>query len=279
MGAVYRLQTILTQLESRLQTFFEGRAARLFSSGVCAGLSQQLANAMLAEIQPQPDGRLLAPNVFTVIVHPTLECALPEKAALLVELADILQRTGEEASIHFLAPPFVRVLTDDGLSPQEIQVLTAFSQTETGDTSAIRRFFVPEADSADGQDPASGRAEQTSWTAHTAGTDQSSGAFLIVDGIRTIPLTRQGLTIGRSPDMTLVLEDKHVSRVHAQIRLVQDRYVIFDLDSSGGTYVNGQRVTQCLLHPGDVISLAGAQLVFGQESSRPLDETQKLNIS
>jgi pSer/pThr/pTyr-binding forkhead associated (FHA) protein len=166
----------------------------------------------------------------------------------------------------------VRVVTDDGLAPQEIQVMTAFSQAETGDTSVLRLAHSHEADSAGGQDLASSGAVQL------AGTDRSSGAFLIVDGIRTVPLTRQGLTIGRRPDMTLVLDDAHVSRVHAQIRLVQGRYVIFDLDSSGGTYVNGQRVTQCLLHPGDVISLAGAQLVFGQESSSPLDETQKLTL-
>ena len=273
-----RLQTILAQLESRLQTFFEGGAARLFPGGECAGLSQRLADAMLGEVQLQPDGSLLAPNVFTVIVHPALECTLPEKAGLLVELADILQRTGEEASLVFLTPPTVRVVTDDGLSPREIQVLTAFSQAETGDTSVLRLAHSLEVDTAGGQDPASSGVVQTSEMAQTAKTDQSSGAFLIVDGIRTVSLTRQVLTIGRRPDMTLVLDDAHVSRVHAQIRLVQGRYVIFDLDSSGGTYVNGQRVTQCLLHPGDVISLAGAQLVFGQESSSPLDETQKLTL-
>jgi pSer/pThr/pTyr-binding forkhead associated (FHA) protein len=76
--------------------------------------------------------------------------------------------------------------------------------------------------------------------------------------------------------MSLVLEDVHISRVHAQIRLVQGRYVIFDLDSNAGTYVNGKRVTQCILHAGDVISLAEVQLVFGQEASRLLDDTQEL---
>jgi hypothetical protein len=278
MGAVNRLQMILTQLESRLQAFFEGGAARLFPGGECAGLSQRLADAMLAEVRLQPDGSLLAPNVFTVFVHPALECTLPEKAGLLVELADILHRTGEEASLVFLAPPTVRVVTDDGLSPQEIQVLTAFSQAETGDTFILRLAHSHGLGTAGGQDSASSGAEPTSEMAQAAETDPSSGAFLIVDGIRTVPLTRQVLTIGRRPDMTLVLDDAHVSRVHAQIRLVQGRYVIFDLDSRGGTYVNGQRVTQCLLHPGDVISLAGAQLVFGQESGRLLDETQKLTL-
>jgi hypothetical protein len=40
--------------------------------------------------------------------------------------------------------------------------------------------------------------------------------------------------------------------------------------------VNGQRVAQCVLHPGDVISLAGVQLVFGQEASGSLDNTQEI---
>jgi hypothetical protein len=204
--------------------------------------------------------------MYTIIVHPTLECALPEKASLISELADILQRAGEEAGYRFLAPPMVRVITDPGLSLQEVQVLTTFSQAEPGDTSILPLAHSLAQASAGGMDPAS------------SGADPSSGAFLIVDGVRTVPVTRQGLTIGRRPDMSLVLEDIHVSRVHAQIRLVQGRYVIFDLDSSSGTYVNGQRVTQCVLHPGDVISLAGVQLVFGDESSSPLAETQKLNL-
>jgi hypothetical protein len=266
MGAVNRLQTILTQLESRLQAFFEGGAARLFPGEECAGLAQRLAEAMQAEIRPQPDGSLLAPNVFTVIVHPGMECALPENAGLLSELADILQRAGEEAGYRFLAPPVVRVFPDEEAAPQEIQVLTDFSQAEPGDTTALPLARSPLEAPEDWQAPAS------------SGTDQPGEAFLIVDGLRTVALTSQGLTIGRRPDMSLVIEDVHVSRVHAQIRLVQGRYVIFDLDSSGGTYVNDQRVAQCVLHPGDVISLAGVQLVFGHESSTSLDETQKLDL-
>lgn len=53
--------------------------------------------------------------------------------------------------------------------------------------------------------------------------------------------------------------------------------MIFDLDSSGGTFVNEQRIQQCILYPGDVISLAGLPLVFGQDDTN-LSETQKLDI-
>jgi hypothetical protein len=267
MGAVNRLQTILFQLESQLQAFFEGGASRLFPGGDYTGLAQRLAQAMQADIRVQPDSSLLAPNIFTIFVHPTVECALPEIAGLLSELADILQRSGEEADFRFLAPPVVRVITDAGLPAQEVQVLTAFSQVEPEDTTALHLEYTTIRGSPNGQDPSSSMM------------NQPSGAFLIVDSSRTVPLTPQGLTIGRRPDMTLVLEEAHVSRVHAQIRLVQGRYVIFDLDSSGGTYVNDQRITQCVLHPGDVISLAGVQLVFGQESSTSLDDTQKLDVT
>ena len=258
---------ILAQLESRLQALFEGGAARLIPEGEYARLGQRLVEAMRADILSQEDGSLLAPNVFTILIHPVLESALPDKTSLLRELADVLQRTSDEAGFRFFAPLVVRVFADAGLPVNDIQVLTAFSQAATGDTTALPLSHSPDGAAAGWQNPDS------------AGPDTSRGAFLIVDGLRTVPLTRQGLTIGRRPDMTLMLEDTHVSRVHAQIRLVQGRYVIFDLDSSGGTFVNGQRVAQCVLHPGDVISLAGAQLVFGQEFSSPLDQTQKLDIS
>ena len=41
-------------------------------------------------------------------------------------------------------------------------------------------------------------------------------------------------------------------------------YVIFDLQSTGGTTVNGHRVVQQTLTPGDVIALAGVSLVYGK---------------
>jgi pSer/pThr/pTyr-binding forkhead associated (FHA) protein len=49
------------------------------------------------------------------------------------------------------------------------------------------------------------------------------------------------------------------------LRIVRDRFVLFDLNSSGGTFVNGHRTDQSVLYPGDVISLAGVSLIFGQD--------------
>ena len=94
-------------------------------------------------------------------------------------------------------------------------------------------------------------------------------AFVIIDGIRVIPLNQAIENIGRRIENTLVVDDPRVSRTHAQLRAINGRYIIFDLNSTGGTLVNGKRVNQCVLYPGDVISLAGAELIYGQKNPPP----------
>jgi len=51
--------------------------------------------------------------------------------------------------------------------------------------------------------------------------------------------------------------------------------MLFDLGSSGGTFVNQKRIKQIALHPGDVLSLAGVPLVYGQDSQSQIDETKE----
>ncbi len=92
-------------------------------------------------------------------------------------------------------------------------------------------------------------------------------AFLIVEGVRVFQLTDPVVNIGRRLDNTLVVDDPRVSRNHAQLRAIKGRYVLFDLNSTGGTFVNGQRANQTVLYPGDVISLAGVSLIFGQDNA------------
>jgi len=100
------------------------------------------------------------------------------------------------------------------------------------------------------------------------GTEVSipENVFLVLEGSKAMRLNQAVISIGRSHDNTLVLDDPRVSRHHVEIRLIRDHFVLFDLNSSGGTYVNGQRVSQGLLYPGDLISLAGVNLVFIQDT-------------
>ena len=93
--------------------------------------------------------------------------------------------------------------------------------------------------------------------------------FLIFEGIKAIPVNQAVVSVGRGHDNTIVLDDPRISRHHLEIRLINDRFVVFDLQSTGGTFVNGQRTSQAMLYPGDLISLAGVNLVFMQDALLP----------
>ena len=65
-----------------------------------------------------------------------------------------------------------------------------------------------------------------------------------------------------------MIEDKRVSRNSAQIRSVDQQFYIVDLNSTGGTFVNEQKITQTMLFSGDTISLAGYSMTFVLDSGK-----------
>lgn len=73
---------------------------------------------------------------------------------------------------------------------------------------------------------------------------------------KTFPLEGDVLTIGREASNQIAINDAEISRKHSQLVLQGGKYVLTDLGSTNGTFVNGQRVTgQHVLQPGEVISL------------------------
>lgn len=86
------------------------------------------------------------------------------------------------------------------------------------------------------------------------------------------------VTIGRNPGNTLVLPDGQVSRNHALIRLQEDQYMIIDLGSANGTFVNNKPVTSATpLHGGDVIRFGESMFLFRRDEpdSAPADDPRK----
>jgi pSer/pThr/pTyr-binding forkhead associated (FHA) protein len=94
-------------------------------------------------------------------------------------------------------------------------------------------------------------------------------AFLIIDGTKVVPLNQSTISIGRSLDNVVVIDDPRVSRHHMQLRVINGHFVLFDLNSSGGTFLNGQRTNQAVIYAGDLISLAGVKLAFVHDISLP----------
>ncbi|MRS02284.1 FHA domain-containing protein [bacterium] len=93
---------------------------------------------------------------------------------------------------------------------------------------------------------------------------------VLINQDKSIPVDKAVINLGRKSSNDVVISDLRVSRFHAQIRRTKEGYMVFDVGSTGGTFVNGERITSQVLKSGDVISLAGYALVFTNEKDQDL---------
>ena len=78
-----------------------------------------------------------------------------------------------------------------------------------------------------------------------------------------------GKVFGRTEDVDITLPPKLVSREHCRIEWRRDRWMVEDLGSKNGTYVNGEKVLRKDLHPGDEVKVGANRLkVIGEEEAR-----------
>jgi predicted component of type VI protein secretion system len=88
---------------------------------------------------------------------------------------------------------------------------------------------------------------------------------------RTIVLDELPVVVGRDPDAHISLDDSWVSRQHCEIDENEGALVIRDLRSRNGTFVNGRRVQEEELAPGDrlTIGIASFQVQYRRTRVRP----------
>src|SRR5579864_6713545 len=77
------------------------------------------------------------------------------------------------------------------------------------------------------------------------------------------------VSIGRSPDNGLVIDNPAVSHYHARVFNEEGRMMIEDFGSMNGTFVNGQRVKMVMLKPGDAVTVGKHTIVVSD--ARDLD--------
>ena len=70
-------------------------------------------------------------------------------------------------------------------------------------------------------------------------------SLVVVEGAlagTVVPLGAADVTIGRAPDSTIVLDDDYASNAHARLSLVNGTWVVSDLGSTNGTWIDRQRI-------------------------------------
>ncbi len=77
-----------------------------------------------------------------------------------------------------------------------------------------------------------------------------------------IEMATARLVIGRGSDAGLVLDDSTASRRHAAVTATEEGFLLIDLGSANGTWVNDQRVSRHLLRDGDAVRIGEVRLAF-----------------
>lgn len=96
-------------------------------------------------------------------------------------------------------------------------------------------------------------------------------------GHETLVTVTDDFTVGRNKTNGLAIRDLHVSAQHAKFSRSKDGlFEITDLDSSGGTFVNGQRIARCALKSGDKIEFATVAAIFRYVAGELLDPEDEI---
>jgi hypothetical protein len=225
--------SILRGFERRLGNLVEGFLASTFRSGL---QPVEVAKRIVREMDA---GRTVgvrdvwAPNRFVVsLSEEDARRFEGAEQALAVELGRVVRETALERGWGLVGPPRITFEIDPSLSVGRFRCAASF---EEGPEE------LPPAE------PTAGAAT----------------LVLLEDG-RPLETYRLGptATIGRAPGCDVTLTDPAVSRRHARILRRDDAWLIQDLGSTNGTFVNDEPVTERALEDGDRITIGTSILEF-----------------
>jgi hypothetical protein len=252
--------SILRNLEAKLEGLFEGAFSRTFKSKV---QPVEIARKLAKEMQDNKTvsiSRTYVPNQYNVYLSPDDRAQFEGyEDGVKKELSDYLLEHARAEGLALLTRPTVDFETDErlGLGEFGIQALLVRPPEEEGPGPAAE----PE--------PADfGHTMVYSVDREARRMDAPAAfggrAMLVGGGKRTV-LSGDRVTIGRSRECDVTLDDANVSRRHAELRREGGSWVVADLGSTNGVKVNGHRVSQQPLQPGDEITLGIERLTFEVE--------------
>ena len=285
-------QNPISKFESFMQRIVETPFARLFPSKLePVELARRLERAMEDNLLHSVDRRL-APNLYDIYLsikdHQRLS---PSQAILIKELQDHLVTVARQRHYTLRSVPILRLHTDSKLSPGEVSIVAELADRQHMgvDTAAAGGVIETQALSAEqlaqmrqqlsGNLPpgSAGSTHLTSSPGNIPPITNPSSSLTntpMPSAKLTIRLPQAGkqlyniekpvINIGRQLSNDIIVEDKRVSRYHAQIKYQPDgQFVIFDLGSTNGITVNGTpHLRQHTLLSGDHFMIGNYDFYF-----------------
>lgn len=247
----------LARIEARIAGLVEGAFAQVFGSAnslqtIMASLTAALDDAVRQS--KTADGMSVQPRWLRV------RMCQEQIDALFAAWPGIEDSLARQIAEHSAAKdglgrrmPEIRFVADESIAPGLV-IITADEIDQRDPTGILPRLHLP-----------SSRFPRE--------------ALLITEGGSTINLNEPVITLGRAPECSIMLDDPYASRMHAQIRLRNGRFVVLDAGSQSGTYVNGTRLLEHLLRNGDVLQLGRTHLIYQDQDEPDHDETEAMHPS
>ncbi len=211
-------------LERRLERMVEGVFRRSRNSIRPIELGRRLIREMDDHRSVDVKGQRIVPNDFTVLLSADDHTGFADiEQSLLTELVEACREYAREEGYHFMGPVNVELQVDNSLKPGRFGIASQLKQPEPG---------------------------------------KRPGTIVMPSGDR-ISLKEGKNLIGRLADCAVVVSDGNTSRHHAQIHGAGSGFVINDLGSTNGTFLNGERlIADHRLADGDIITLGSVNLRF-----------------
>jgi hypothetical protein len=251
--------SVLRNLEAKLGGLVEGAFGRAFKTSVQpVELAHKLAKEM-EDNQMVSVSRVYVPNHYRVFLSPKdREQFASYEPALRKELSDYLLEHARQESFALSTRPQVEFHTDERLNLGEFGIQAQLLATPEDEQE-------PDAPAA--ASPSAGDFGHTmvySPDREVRRLDPALDrrqALLVGEGRRNV-LSGSRVVLGRSREADIVLGDPNVSRRHAELRRDENGWQVVDLGSTNGIKVNGQRVDDAVLRPGDRITIGVTDLTF-----------------
>jgi hypothetical protein len=250
--------SMLRNLEAKLGGLVEGAFGRAFRTSVQpVELAHKLAKEM-EDNQMASVSRVYVPNHYRVFLSPQdREQFASYEPALRKELSDYLLEHARQEQFALSTRPQVEFQTDERLDLGEFGI--------QAELVALPEDERPEGEAA--QAPSGGDFGHTMVYSPSRDArriepvDDRRQALLVGEGRRNV-LSGSRVVIGRSREADIVLQDPNVSRRHAEVRRADGGWQVVDLGSTNGIKVNGRRVDNQPLRPGDRVTIGVTDLTF-----------------
>ena len=225
---------MLARFERLMEQAVEGSLRRVFKTTLQpVQIAKATARAMEQAQVVGLNGREV-PNAYAVRLAPTdYERFGDYRATLTRELSQYLTRYAHERGLHPIGEPRIELDSDDGVRAGSVRVAARFVDVAPAQRAALddaiagtRRLQLADLHAAAG----SGTSDDTLWLEDRLGLRVALEPELGV------------VRIGRADDNDAVIANQRVSRYHAQLRWIESAWLVYDLESTNGTFVDDERV-------------------------------------